>query len=94
MIETKFVAKKGLEKFYEIALSEKEQFETELEIAKQIAIEEVESRFAEKKTIINEIFEKVVDIVEVETPDTITEEAEDVLTSPIETVENETIMNY
>lgn len=69
MRETKYVAKKGFEDFYELAVAKKEQFDSELTLAKEKAIAEVENAFASKKVAIDEILNKVSEIVEVEIAD-------------------------
>lgn len=69
MIKNEFVAKKGLEDFFDLVVARKEEFETNLENAKAEAIAKVEQDFSELKNELDELFAKVAVLVQVEIPD-------------------------
>ena len=69
MIKNEFVAKKGLEDFFDLVVARKEEFEINLENAKAEAIAKVEQDFSELKNELDELFAKVAVLVQVEIPD-------------------------
>jgi hypothetical protein len=86
MTETKFKAKLGMEKYFDLVNADKENFETERELAKAEAVKKVDEDFAERKNKLDNLFNQVADAYEVEVEEVVEEKQENV--EEVENVEN------
>lgn len=93
MLKTVVKALEGFEKLYDEVSEMKANLEAEKDAAIKVAVSEVEARFAEKSTKIDELFAKVSVTEEIEVPDeeTETEVAEEVTEVEAEPVVAETL---
>lgn len=76
MKEIKKVVKQGFENEFESLMAKKSTINSEKEEAIQKAIFEVEERFKERETLIENLLSMISDEVEVETPDPEVEDSE------------------
>lgn len=74
MFKTVVKALEGFEKLYDEVSEMKANLEAEKENAKEVAIAEVEAKYAEKSAKIDELFAKVSVTEEIEIEDEVTEE--------------------
>lgn len=87
MVKTVVKALEGFEKLYDEVSEMKANLESEKAEAIKVAVAQVEARYAEKSSKIDELFAKVSVTEEIEVPDEVTEENVEVAEEVAEQVE-------